>query len=211
MQDIWSDSTWQERYPRLQAIAYHVVYSLHISAWQGQEADLAEDIVQETIRRLMEHDLRTKRGEARQVLSLEHFMTVVAYNYGKDLRRHDLRIVRIAPQIRIYEYMHDSVDFSDVAIDNVYQEQLFSLIASEVQKFPRKQRSALLTDLANHSHFGEQTTPLQAAFLRAQIKLQEYQRTLPDDPIERARHSSLVSLAYKRLFLILRQQNSKIA
>ncbi len=211
MQDVWSDSTWRERYPRLQAIAYHVVYSLHISAWQGQEADLAEDIVQETIRRLMEHDLRIKRGEARQVLSLEHFMSVVAYNYGKDLRRHDRRTVRVASQMQIYEYMHELVNFTDVAVDNVYQEQLFSLIASEVRKFPRKQRCALLTDLANHSHFEEQATPLQAAFLQAQIKLQEYQRTLSDNPVERARHSSLVSLAYKRLFLILRQQNNKIA
>ncbi len=83
--------------------------------------------------------------------------------------------------------------------EQVDQEQLFDLLAGEIEHFPRKQKRALLTDLANLMYFDAQPTPLQESFLDVGIELQQYQNPLPTNPRERSRHISLLSQAYKRV------------
>jgi hypothetical protein len=83
--------------------------------------------------------------------------------------------------------------------DELYQESLFDQLAPEIIKFPKKQLLALLVDLARHSHFDGPLTPMQRALLRYGVCLQDYQRSRPDSKVERSRHASLVSLAYRRV------------
>jgi hypothetical protein len=90
--------------------------------------------------------------------------------------------------------------------NQVYNEGLFRLLAQEIANFPKKQRRALLIDLANRTHYDEELMPLQEAFLAVGIDLREYQHLLPDSARERCRHSSLLCHAYKRVAHLPRVQ-----
>lgn len=197
-----SEITWKELYPLLRASVRKLVYSFHVSSWRGQEADLIEDIVQETARRLVERSRKALAGEATPISSLKQMMLMIAQNYCKDLWRRDHRLLHMlpydyTPEVRVgsAEYVHPL----DAVTENVYQEWLFTLIAHEVVDFPDKQRTVLLIDLANRMAFDEQPTPLQQAFLEKGIQLQQYRQPLPADPQERSRHTSLLNHAYKRV------------
>ena len=196
------DASWEKLYLSLESLAKYFVYSSHVPSWQGQEDDIAADIVQETGRRIIEHTQKAERGEAIPIHSLMSMMKVIAHNYCKDLGRRDRRLLRIQPQDAAWQAhfaMRDQVPLAESGIENVYQESLFQLVAHEVASFPVKQRSAVLIDLANRMRFDAQPTPLQAAFLEVGIDLQHYQQPLPADPRERSRHISLVTYAYKRI------------
>lgn len=200
--DLNSDSTWKKLYPLLESLARYFVYSSHVSSWQGQENDIVEDVVQETVRRMIEYARKSERGEAPPIHSLKSMMRVVAQNYCKDMKRHDRRLLRIQPQDaspQLHASLRNQVSLVEMGTENVYQESLFKLVACEIAGFPVKQRTALLIDLANRMQFGTQPTALQKAFLDVGIDLQQYRRPLPADPQERSRHVSLVTCAYKRI------------
>ncbi len=200
--DINSDMTWNELYPSLRSLARYLVNTLPLGSWRGQEADIVEDIVQETMRRVIERSRKAERGEATPIQSLKQMITVIAYNYYRDMRRHDHRLTRIDACDYMpvtVENMESAALLLDSVTERVYQESLFDLLAGEIEHFPRKQRSALLTDLANRMCFDARPTPLQEAFLEVGIELQHYKHPLPEDPKERSRHVSLLSQAYKRV------------
>ena len=204
--DMYGDTAWNDLYPSLRSLARRIVFSSQVPAWRGQEYDIAEDLVQETMRRLIEYAQKVELGNATPIHSLECLMRVIACNYGKDLRRHDLRQVHMTSDddaYDIYTIMEISVDPSEVAIENIYQEGLFTLIACEIARFPKKQRVALLIDLASRMSFDTPPTPLQEAFLKVGMRLQAYRQPLPSDRVGRNRHASLLSQAYKRLTLLL--------
>ncbi len=197
-----SDSTWKKLYPLLESLARYFVYSSHVSSWQGQENDIVEDVVQETVRRMIEYARKAERGEALPIHSLKSMMRVVAQNYCKDMKRHDRRLLRIQPQDaspQLHASIRNQVSLVELGTENVYQEALFRLVACEIVNFPEKQRTAVLIDLANRMHFATQPTPLQAAFLEVGIDLRDYQRSLSSDPKEGSRHLSLLTHAYKRI------------
>ena len=50
--------------------------------------------------------------------------------------------------------------------------------------------------------FDVQPSPLQVAFLEVGIQLRDYENLLPQDPIMRSRHASLVSLGYRKLAML---------
>jgi DNA-directed RNA polymerase specialized sigma24 family protein len=200
--DLSSDSTWRKLYPALESWARYFVYSLHFSFWQGQENDIVEDVVQETVRRMIEYARKAERGEAPPIHALKSMMKVIAQNYCKDLKRRDRRLLHMQPQddsLQLRASTRNQVSLVELGSENVYQEGLFKLVACEIANFPEKQRTAVLIDLANRMQFGTQPTPLQKAFLEVGIDLQQYQRPLPADPRERSRHVSLVNYAYKRI------------
>ncbi len=200
--DLGSNSSWKELYASLERSARYAVYALHVSSWQGQENDIIEDIVQETAYRMIEYARRAERGEAPPIHSLKNMMKVVAQNYCKDMNRRDRRLLRVQSQDALQQIptsRHNQVSLVELGTENIYQEGLFKLVASEIASFPEKQRTAILIDLANRMHFGTQPTPLQNAFLDVGIDLREYQRPLPTDPKERSRQLSLVTYAYKRI------------
>lgn len=207
-----SDSLWITLYPLLLPLVKRWVYNSHVFSWIGQENDIVWDIVLTAIKRTFEYTLNAQR-EGITIGSLERLSIVIAKNYYQDLRRKDCRLLRLDRDSYSQERsmtIRDEADLSEAVLDKVYEEWLFHELAKEIAKFPRKMRTALLIDLARRMEFDEvnsNPTPLQQAFLEVGIRLQEYQHLLPIDPIGRARHSSLVSLGYKRIATVFRVQN----
>lgn len=192
---------WHEYYPRLLSIAKRFVYVYHIPCWYGQEEDIAEDVAQETIVRMIKRIHKSQQGKAMPVNSMESMTTMIARNYVLDLRRHDRRVVRLA-EITVKEteaHIGELENTSEKAIQQIFHEWVFLQVAYEIVRLPRKQRCAILIDLANRMSFDSQPTPLQKAFLTVGISLQEYQQLPSENSVKRARHSALLSLAYKRI------------
>jgi len=202
--ELSSDFPWVSLYPMLLSRVKRWVYNSHVFSWNGQENDIVWDIVLTTIKRTFEYTLNAQH-DGITIGSLERLSIIIARNYYYDLRRKDYRLLHFDRDGYLQEsrsVIHHETDFSEAVLDKVYEEWLFNELAKEIAKFPRKMRTALLIDLARRMEFDEvnsNPTPLQQAFLEVGIRLQEYQFLLPIDPIGRARHSSLVSLGYKRI------------
>jgi DNA-directed RNA polymerase specialized sigma24 family protein len=197
-----SDTNWQEIYIMLRPIAKNIVYRYKAPTWLGQENDIAEDITQETVRKLFEYEQKVKRGESVPIHSLLPMMRVIAYNYGKDILRHDKHVAHRDENDAMTLYFHDVIDVEECATENAYNEMLFNELAREIAKFPPKQKHALLIDLAAHMSFEQQPTPLQKAFLNVDIQLQIYQEMSPITSAGYNRHTSLLAHAYKRVSLL---------
>lgn len=198
-QDQVSEQAWSELYQELRSLAKYLVYTFHVPVWRGQEEDFAEDIVQETLRRAIERMRRSERGESDPIYALKPMLFTILANYCKDLRRHDLRLIHIWPSACTNEDLFFNTMPDEDAVDKVYDEVLFRLLAQEIAHFPKKQQQALLIDLARRTPCDEERTPLQEAFLAVGIDLHEYQQLLPESPRERYRQSSLLCYAYKRV------------
>lgn len=186
----------------LRAYARHWVYSSHLSAWRECEEDVVDDIVQETLYRCVKYAKRAENGEALPIYSLKHMAIRIAHNYYVDLLRRDRRLLHSSQVDLLFEASYTRTTSAgpfEMALERVSQEELFTVVAREVDHFPTKQREALLTDLANRMKFENELTPLQKAFAAVGIDLQAYQRPIPLDPGERIKLASLRSIAYKRL------------
>jgi DNA-directed RNA polymerase specialized sigma24 family protein len=200
--DLSSEAVWVELYPKLLSLSRRFVYMHRLPCWSGQEEDIADDVAQETAHRLIERSQQAIRGVATPIASIENMMAKIALNFVRDLRRHDRRVIRILPDDgsnKVNIDVNALMSMSEVATENVYHEWLFQVLAHEIAKFPYKQRRAVLMDLANRMSFGRQSTALQMAFSAVGIDLQEYQQPLPENSVERARHSALLYYAYRRL------------
>jgi len=207
--DAKSSSTWQVLYPSLRSLVKRQVYSFRVPIWDGQEDDIVEDILQETARRIIERSKKAEKGEAIPIYLFENMVIATACNYCKDMRRSDHRFIRLAADtsMGVGGSTLSNLDrghLSDTAIELVYQEELFTLLAREIATFPSKQRRALLVDLANRMSFDEQPTPLQRAFLQVGIHLEDYQQPLPDSLKERSKNAALLYHAYKRVAQLAR-------
>ncbi|MBV9616106.1 MAG: hypothetical protein JO031_11675 [Ktedonobacteraceae bacterium] len=200
--NMQSDTNWQDIYMMLRPIAKRIVYAYRIPTWRGQENDVAEDIIQETARKLFEYELKIERREVPPIHALLPLVRVIAYNYGKDVRRRDQRVVHIEAadeEVEHFSSHNDEVSMEECATENAYYEMLFTEMAQEIVHFPCKQKQALLIDLATHMSFEQHPTPLQKAFLKVGIQLQEYRHLLPATPEERNRYTSLLAHAYRRV------------
>jgi DNA-directed RNA polymerase specialized sigma24 family protein len=200
--DLRSDTTWQKLYLLLRPLVKRWVYSSRVSSWKGQEDDMVEDILQESLLRIFRYAQRAELGEVPPIDSLDRISIVIAHNYCKDMRRKDQRLIRLSPDERIsgkHVDRSEQLDGSEIALENLFREWLYVKLTQGVVRFPDKQRRALLVDIANLMHFDEKPTPLQKAFLNQKIRLQDYQQPLPVNSVERTRHSSLLSLALKRV------------
>ncbi len=56
----YSEQSWNSLYPVLLPLAKRWVYAAHLYSWYGQENDIAWDIVQVTIQRTYEYDLKAQ-------------------------------------------------------------------------------------------------------------------------------------------------------
>jgi len=194
------DILWFPLYLLLLPLAKRWVYAARLYTWAGQENDIAWEIVLVTIQRTYEYNLKAQ-GENVPIESFQRLSIRIAKNYFQDLRRKDSRL---QPFNRdgcslVEKTIHDEINIEEVILDKVYEEWLFQEVAKEIASYPTKLRTAMLIDIARRMEFGIQPTPLQAAFLDLGIPLQDYAELLPQEPIMRSRHSSLVSLGYRRL------------
>lgn len=196
-------TAWNSCYPTLKLFVKRLILRFRVSSWYGQEDDIVEDVMQETVCRIIEYTRKVQCGTASPISMFDHMAIVIARNYCTDLRRRDHRLIRAfnnfsvdTSDIRNY---WDDACVTETAIEEVYQQNLFLFLAQEIVKFPPKQRQVLLSDLANHMRFEQSLTALQEAFLQVGIHLQEYLQPLADDPVERRRYASLRYCAYKRV------------
>ncbi|MDQ2714438.1 MAG: hypothetical protein M3Z08_05980 [Chloroflexota bacterium] len=200
--ELINDVAWPDLYVKLRAFALRQVYSYALPTWRGQEEDLAADIVQEASRRAVERMRKAERGEAAPVQAPTHMLFVIVANHCHDLWRRERRLVRLSTYNYscVEEVIRDErSNFSEEATENAYRAELFSRLAHEIARFPKKQRLALLVDLANRMHFGNHPTPLQDAFLHEGIQLQEYQLPPSASATERGKLISLQNHAYRRI------------
>lgn len=200
---IITDLQWSTLYSFLPPRVRRWVYFSQISSWLGQEEDVVDDIVHEAIARTASYAQRVERGEVPVIGSLEGLSLVIARHYFEDLRRRDWRFTRMLTDdcssgIPVFLFSRSDLLLEAVP-EHVFLESIIVKLPSEIVKFPDKQRTALLIDLANRMDFGGPPTILQLAFLNVGIQMQDYQIPLPVDPTLLSRHRSLLSLAYRRL------------
>ncbi|TME02475.1 MAG: hypothetical protein E6I80_20105 [Chloroflexi bacterium] len=201
--DLSNSDSWDDLYRLLCSQVKVWVYSAHIPLWLGQEKDVTDEIVQEAVCRTFERIRKAERQEAEPVKSVQSLCKIIARNYFIDLIRKDGRIVHLSQindsSTEDYVIVDELADPTEEVHNELFQESLFDRLAPEIINFPKKQSQAIMSDLARLSHFDGPLSPLLRAFLRYGVCLQDYQRSRPDSALERSRHASLVSLAYRRV------------
>ena len=190
-------------YTVLLPLATSWVYAAHLYSWIGQENDIAWDIVLTTIQRIFEY-YRKSECENTAIGSFKKLGIRIAKNYFHDLRRKDNRILPLnREEISNVEYMMHEETNSLEGIEECDEETwLFQEIAKQVVNFPNKLQRAMLIDISRRTDFDAQPTPLQEAFLKVGIQLEEYAGLMPQAPVLRSRHASLVSLGYRQLKML---------
>jgi DNA-directed RNA polymerase specialized sigma24 family protein len=204
-----TDTLWATLYLLLHPLAKRWVYSAHIYSWIGQENDVAWDIVLVTIQRTYEYTLKAQH-ENIPIASIQRLSITIAKNYFQDLRRKDSRLQPFNRDgySQVDYAIHDEIDTAEAVLEKMHEEWLFQEIAKEIANYPPKMRMAMLIDIAMRMDFGSNPTPLQAAFIAVGIQLQDFQNLLPEDPVMRSRHASLVSLGYRKLAMLFRTRES---
>lgn len=198
------DAIWYSLYQMLRKPVRHWVYTHKVPSWIGQEDDIIEDIIQETVLRTWRYCHEREQKQTTSVNSLPQFSKTVACNYYKDLRRRDCHLIPTKSlQLEYILVLEMAEDPQNIVTEHVWQNELFVSIANTIAKFPTKQRKALLTDLACRMDFHGPPTPLQRAFLHEGIRLEEFQHLPSKDAGERNRYLSALSTAYKRLRSIM--------
>lgn len=208
MTDYFSSHTsakWEKQASVLRKSVKRLVYSAHIPSWRGEEEAIIADIVQEAICRVLERVRKAERQEALPVNFPEALSSTVAYNLFIDRVRKDKCVTPLSQLLRSSHNDTFEIELADCPEEDIhesmFQESLFNELAPEIADFPKKQRRALLVDLANHTDFNGDETILQKAFLKVGIRLEEYLglQPEPENRIERSRFASLLSISYKRI------------
>jgi DNA-directed RNA polymerase specialized sigma24 family protein len=199
---VSSSANWHTLYRQLTVIVTRWVRSANLPTWKAQREDIIDEIVQETMMKVLKRIRRGESGELSPVYSVEGLCVRVAYNIFIDMVRHDRRLVPIASESwdeAPYNVPDDGKDCSEVAVENVYTASLFGQVAVAIQAFPSKLRAALIIDLVSRMSFDGEATPLQQALLSAGIVLEQYRGQRSSDPVARSRQASLASLGYKKI------------
>lgn len=189
-------------YVLLRPSVKHWVYTSHVSCWSGQQEDIVDDIIQETLLKTHIYLLRAEKGEVEQIEDIEHFALTIAHNYCRDLQRKDQRLDRYemyASTSLERVIKSKAVDPSEIATDHVYQVWIFLKLASFVVSISKMQKTALLRDLAPRMSFGNSPTPLQKAFAARGMEFQVYQDWRGNNKREQSQHASNLSLALRQI------------
>jgi DNA-directed RNA polymerase specialized sigma24 family protein len=193
--NLSSDQDWYELYLFL----LHYVHGLLPWCWQKDE--LVADVVQDTLLRVFLYLQKVECAEADPIRALRHFSRRVALHLWLDMRRKDAHFTSTSYDDAALDVdlLQDFwVDDTEQVLENIVCMQLFPILALYIAEYPDKQRTALLIDIANHTDFAESSL-LVRAFSEAGIELKDYQCTLPENAMERNKHTSLVWHAYRRL------------
>ena len=200
--NLSSDESLSKLYHATRPRVKGIVHLCGIIGWRGQEYDIVEDHVQEAVTRTWEFSQQAACSEAPALRSPEAMCMTIARHYSIDRMRQSRRFVRLEQNNCASEgwiVRKHQVNLLEEVVDQAYEESLLLMLPAKIIEFPNKQRRALLIELVNRMDFDGELTPLQQAFLKVGVQLQDYQRALPEDPVELSRHRSLVSIAYKRV------------
>jgi DNA-directed RNA polymerase specialized sigma24 family protein len=196
------EQEWSELYTWLLALVKRWVYYADVPTWRKQHREISEDIVQEAIVRTYLYHQQATSDKSRPITSLKAFSTTTARNYFQDRRRKEQRLALMTQNdigmtnIRSECY---ATDPAQIAVDQLILTETIDAAARNIASFPARQKQALLRDLANIADFTERPTLLEQALAKEGIQLHDYHHLPLRNPIERQRHSSLLTIAYKRL------------
>jgi DNA-directed RNA polymerase specialized sigma24 family protein len=198
---VQCNTFWSELQNWLKPYVLSWIFAERLPTWRCQEYEIADDVLQETSIRILRYLRPALDGDAHAIQSVEHFSLAVAHNVIRDLARRQRRLVRLTPSSSPFEYEKagDTLDFSELALEQLLLEDLFLELAHIINEFPPMQRRAILTDLAKYEDCDEESRLLLAAFLKLDINLRDYRRPRALDTVERNKQASLLSIAYKRL------------
>ncbi len=196
------DSSWSTLSHWLTFQVRGRVYNSHIPDWQGQEDEITDDIVNESLIHLIERLEKARANSAAPILDIYPFARQIAYHCYIDQVRKDRKKVCFS-QITS-EYKETAIalilaDMEEATLNTVYYEQFFKLMAQEIVTFPHKQKEAMLRDHAKRMVCMSDPTPLVRAYHSVGIQLTDYHNYAPADEVEKRRHSSLLHWAYQRL------------
>ncbi len=201
-QQLSDGQSWYDLYTWLLPLVEMWVRDSGVASWCGQYREIAEDIAHEAVLRTFRYSQRADRGEMPAVGSLKALCRVIALNYFRDWRKKDRCLVRPTLDASAYDLSlltRETVDAAQIALDHLIIDSIIVMVAQAVATFPRGQKVALLTDLANMSDLDGEPSPLELALSNVGLCLSDYKRPRSDDPTERGRYAALRSIAYKRL------------
>jgi DNA-directed RNA polymerase specialized sigma24 family protein len=191
---------WDELRKWLKPFVLSWIRQYNLPLWLGQELEITEDILQETLLRIIKYIRSSELHNNRPIESLDNFCMTVAHNYVRDLRRRQSKLTRLlSPPEAMERFAPELDDPVELALLHLMSRDTLITLAHIIADFPLGQRHAILTDLAHYSDFDEESGSLHIIFLEMGINLHEYKFAIPQDPIARSRHASLLSIAYKRL------------
>ena len=193
---------WHMLHNQLTIAVTQWVCSANLLAWKAQREEIIDDIVQETMMKVLKRIHQGESGELSPVYSVEGLSIRVAHNVFIDMLRRDRRLVPLASDDwngATYDIPNDGQDYSEVAVDNAYNANLFTQVALAIQSFPPKLRAAIIIDLVSRMSFDCEKTSLQQALVNAGIDLEEFRNQRSSDPVMKSRQSSLASLGYKKI------------
>ncbi|GCE25946.1 hypothetical protein KDA_14300 [Dictyobacter alpinus] len=200
--DVIDGQAWYDLYNWLLPLVEIWVRDSRVSSWYGQQREIAEDIAHEAVMRTFRYHQREDRGP---IGSLKALSRVIALNYFRDWRKKDWCLVRPTQDDNEHQSfdanisVSDVVDAAQIALDHLMLDSIIVTVAQVVARFPRGQKVALLTDLANMSDLDGEPSLLEQALSDVGLQLSDYKRPRPEDPTIRGRDAALRSIAYKRL------------
>jgi DNA-directed RNA polymerase specialized sigma24 family protein len=198
----YDEEVWYDLYVWLLPLIEKWVYYANVVSWRGQQKEIAEDIAQEAVMRTFHYSQRANRGEVREIESLKSLGRTIAQNHFRDRRKKDWCLLRPTENEAMsfaHLLINERIDPALLALDHLIFTSMIISAAHTLAKFPPRQRSAILTDLANCSDFDASPTLLEQALHTEGIRLRDYHRPLPDEPAERSKHAVHLCIAYKRL------------
>jgi DNA-directed RNA polymerase specialized sigma24 family protein len=194
-------NAWEKQVSVLRKLVKGWVYSASIPAWRGEEEEVVNELVQEAICRLLERMRKAERQEAEPVNSPDFLSRVIVRHLFIDRVRKEKRLT---PLSQLTYASGDDVfaielaDSSEEVQERVMQEALFNELAAEIAKLPRRQKWALLVDIANRTQYDGNDTLLKQALLKAGIHLESYLKVQMVGK-ERSQFASLLCLSYKKI------------
>jgi hypothetical protein len=206
VQTASDEDCWQTLYCGLRPFIASCIRNFPVPSWQGQESDIIDDIVQESMRKILERIQKAEHGDATPIQSLTQISMTIAYNTYRDYRRRDRHLCHVTENSTMERLRTGTTESTlEQVTEQIFQEQIFTLIVRDIAHFPTKQKDALLTDLANRMSFSDdEMTPLQHAFYQVGIAIHTYQHPRPTDKAERYRYASILNHAYKRIRTVAR-------
>ena len=194
---------WDELRNWLKPFVLSWIHYYNLPLWLGQEMEIAEDILQETLLRVITYIRSSELHSSRPIEFLDNFCITVAHNCVRDLRRRQHKLTHLSSLSEAMERFPLLCEVPDdpveLALLHLMSRDTLISLAHIIVDFPAGQRRAILIDLAQYSDFDEESGPLHVIFLEMGINLYEYKLAAPQDSIARSRHASLLSIAYKRL------------
>jgi DNA-directed RNA polymerase specialized sigma24 family protein len=195
-------NSWENQARVLRRLVRGWVYSTQIPLWSGEEEEVISDIVQEALCRTLERMRKAERQEAIPVNSPDFLSRTIAHNLFIDFIRKDKRMVPLSQMTHSSGEETFEFELADNAEDvneQVFQESIFDALAPEIANFPKKQKFAMLVDIANHTNFASNEAMLRKSFLKVGVRLEDYLGWQPENNIDRSRFASLLSISYKRV------------